>query len=130
MKRPLVSRADLVELGALGAERLAARAGAQVLALDVVAGVALGVVVVDGLLDGVPRVRPHNPEQSFLVRSVSMRTEAATELRCRLDPRGAAPPDSWWGREAAAPPLAHAPRAITPLHSWRFRRSPLPGLIL
>lgn len=43
------------EVLALLAERLAARAGATVLALDVVAGVAVGVVMMDTLLDRVPR---------------------------------------------------------------------------
>jgi hypothetical protein len=43
-----------VETGAFLAERLAARALTKVFALDVVAGVALAVVVVDRLLDRVP----------------------------------------------------------------------------
>jgi hypothetical protein len=44
-----------VEISTLFAEGLAARARAQILCLDVVAGIAFGVIVVDILLNRMPR---------------------------------------------------------------------------
>ena len=46
----------LAQIGTLTAEGLAVRARAKVFALDVVAGVAVGVVVVDARKDRVPRI--------------------------------------------------------------------------
>lgn len=45
----------LAEVAALGAERLAARTGAEVFALDIVARVAVGIVVMDTGFHRVPR---------------------------------------------------------------------------
>lgn len=47
--------AGAIEALAFTALGLAASAGTQILLLDIVAGVAVGVVVVDGLLDRMPR---------------------------------------------------------------------------
>lgn len=45
----------LIELGAFGTQRFSARAFSKVFFLDIVARIAVGVVVMNGLLNRVPR---------------------------------------------------------------------------
>ena len=58
----------LIEARTFLAERLPASTLAEILALDVVPGVAFRVIVMNGLLDGMPRSFSRHESLSFLTR--------------------------------------------------------------